>query len=281
MNMNFDVSLIITTYNEEKYLPILLDSIEKQNTSFKMEVIIVDDGSTDDTIEIANKIIEKYENSNTQPFIRCKLMHNDRPHDVQYMRNLGLKYALGKTVLFCDADIALSPNYVHQMCTPILKGNIDTTLCKTYAVLEGFYNIRPQEYSKSYDFYLRHAPRFMLRRFPVQLFPWLALWFKNMRRQKKYLSIWTTPNRAHTTGILTKTSIAKSVGGWNVPIGHGDDVRYSYDIFGASSSVLFDTKSVLYISRRRVFPQNLTWLLPSKLREFVNRHKNDYSDSIR
>ena len=53
--MNYDVSLIITTYNEEKYLPILLDSINNQKTDFKMEIIIIDDSSTDGTLNIISQ----------------------------------------------------------------------------------------------------------------------------------------------------------------------------------------------------------------------------------
>ena len=55
--MNYDVSLVITTYNEEKYLPILLGSINNQKTDLKMEIIIIDDSSTDETLNI----IKQYE----------------------------------------------------------------------------------------------------------------------------------------------------------------------------------------------------------------------------
>ena len=53
--MNYDVSLIITTYNEEKYLPILLDSINNQKNDLKMEIIIIDDSSTDETLNIISQ----------------------------------------------------------------------------------------------------------------------------------------------------------------------------------------------------------------------------------
>ena len=53
--MNYDVSLIITTYNEEKYLPILLDSINNQKTDLKMEIIIIDDSSADETLNIISQ----------------------------------------------------------------------------------------------------------------------------------------------------------------------------------------------------------------------------------
>ncbi len=280
MEKEFNVSLVITTYNEEKYLPILIGSIESQKTSLSMEVLIVDDGSTDKTLELVADYIAKNEKEeNPSPYIRYKLINNDNPHDVRYMRNLGLNHALGKTVIFCDADIALSANYIDGMVSPIVNGHIDIMLCKTYAILEGFYDVRPDKYSKSYDFYLKYAPKFMLKRFPVQLVPWLVVWFENMKRHKKYLSIWTTPNRAHTTGICTKTSISRKVGGWNAPIGHGDDARYSLDIFEATENILFDRKSVLYVSRRRVFPHNAAnWLVPKFLRK---KFVNDYSQSAR
>lgn len=53
--MYYDVSLIIVAYNEEKYLPILLDSIKKQKTDIKMEIILIDDASTDNTVNIAEQ----------------------------------------------------------------------------------------------------------------------------------------------------------------------------------------------------------------------------------
>ncbi len=65
--MNYDVSLIITTYNEEKYLPILLDSINNQKTDLKMEIIIIDDSSTDGTLDII-KQYDKFIGGGNSPF---------------------------------------------------------------------------------------------------------------------------------------------------------------------------------------------------------------------
>ncbi len=280
---NFDVTLVITTYNEEKYLPILIDSIEKQETNLNMEIIIVDDFSTDDTLNIANEYV-----LNSTGNKIYKIIHNDKKSDVQYMRNLGLHNACGETILFCDADIALSKNYIETMIRPIIENKVDTMLCKTYAILEAFYDIRPAKYSKSYDRFLKTAPKFMFKRFPVQLLPWLILWFKNMLKEKKLLSIWSTPNRAHTTGISTRTEISKAVGGWVVRIGDGDDAKYSFDIFSQSKRILFNRKALLYISKRRVFPLDNSWISDiffKDIKKLYNKIKqknaNDYSDSIR
>ena len=147
--MDYDVTLSITTYNEEKYLeekylPILLDSIKSQKTNLKMDILIIDDSSTDKTLEIA----KSYEG--------VRIIHNDRKSDVQYMRNTGLKEAFGKVIIFFDADVAISNNFVENMVRPIIEGKTDTTLCKTYAVLEAFYNVLPNNYSKSYVNFIRH-----------------------------------------------------------------------------------------------------------------------------
>ena len=78
-------SLIIPCLNEEKYLPLLLDSIKKQN--FKdYEIIIADAGSKDKTLEIA----KKYD---------CRIIPGGLPAKG---RNEGAKIAKGELLFFCD-----------------------------------------------------------------------------------------------------------------------------------------------------------------------------------
>ncbi|MEI0563307.1 glycosyltransferase family 2 protein [Brachyspira pulli] len=275
--MDYDVTLSITTYNEEKYLPILLDSIKAQKTNLKIDILVIDDSSTDRTLEIAKS------------YDGVRIIHNDRKSDVQYMRNTGLKEALGKVIIFFDADVAISNNFVENMVRPIINGKVDTTLCKTYAVLEAFYDVLPEKYSKSYVNFIRHCPRFMMKRFPVQFVPWIARWFNMMKDKKGFISIWNVPNRTHTTGIATRTEIARKTGGWKVRIGDGDDAQYSNDICDASSKVLWVGKCILFISRRRVFPSDNGWItdifFKSIKKWYRNKVKkkndNDYSQSIR
>lgn len=97
--MTHNVSIIIPAYNEEKYLPLLLDSISKLDwPKEKLEVIVVDNGSTDNTCGIA----ESY----------GTLLLQDRTKNVSGLRNLGAKHATGDILAFVDADCVVSGGWL-------------------------------------------------------------------------------------------------------------------------------------------------------------------------
>ena len=92
------LSIIIPTYNEEEYLPTLLESIKKQN--FKdYEIIVADANSTDRTREIA----EEY---------GCIIVDGGLP---AVGRNNGAKVANGEYLLFLDSDLKLTDEYLYDM----------------------------------------------------------------------------------------------------------------------------------------------------------------------
>lgn len=95
-----DFSIIIPTLNEEKYLPALLDDIGKQSYQ-NFEVLIVDGASKDRTPAIVQSLALTDR--------RVRLL-SSRERGVGHQRNLGAKEALGKVLLFLDADNRL-PSY--------------------------------------------------------------------------------------------------------------------------------------------------------------------------
>src|SRR3989344_202368 len=104
------VSIIIPTYNEEKTIANCLKSIKNQ-TYKPVEVIVVDDGSTDKTVEI----IKKCQMSN----VKCQILrqHHLGPGPA---RNLGAKYAEGEILVFVDADMTFDKKFVKDLIQPIL-----------------------------------------------------------------------------------------------------------------------------------------------------------------
>ncbi len=87
------VSIVIPAHNEERYIEKTLSYIKKQSYSHT-EVIIVDDGSTDKTVEVSRK----YAN---------RVIELKKRKGVSYARNAGAKIARGNLLVFLDADTIL------------------------------------------------------------------------------------------------------------------------------------------------------------------------------
>ena len=99
------VSVIIPVYNLEKYIGRCLDSLISQDFS-DYEVIIVNDGSTDNTAQICDEYAEKYN------FI--KAVHKENG-GVSSARNLGIDLAEGEYIMFVDGDDYVTSNYISTM----------------------------------------------------------------------------------------------------------------------------------------------------------------------
>lgn len=97
-----EISIIIPTLNEEKYLPNLLVSIAKQEFAGKLEVIVVDGYSKDRTIGIAKQLSD---NIKSLKIISTKA-------NISRQRNVGAKKAQYTTLIFLDADMVLSDNFL-------------------------------------------------------------------------------------------------------------------------------------------------------------------------
>ena len=95
MSKNITLTIIIPVYNVERYLGGCLDSILSVNGIEDVEIILVDDGSTDDSPGIADRYSEDYDN------VCCYHISNSGP---SISRNIGLEKASGKYVFFCDSD---------------------------------------------------------------------------------------------------------------------------------------------------------------------------------
>lgn len=113
------ISLIIPVFNVEEYLEQCLESIIEQSFS-DYEVILVDDGSTDKSMEI----IREYK----KRFNQVKVL-SQRNKGVSEARNLALKYAKGEYVLYIDSDDFLKFNMLEIMVNKANKTNADIVMC--------------------------------------------------------------------------------------------------------------------------------------------------------
>lgn len=109
------VSIIIPVYNVEKYLEECLDSAINQ-TYKNIEIIVVNDGSTDGSLSILNEYASRCSN--------LKIL-NQENKGLSGARNSGLKHAKGKYIYFLDSDDFIDLNMIEECIELAEKNNLD------------------------------------------------------------------------------------------------------------------------------------------------------------
>jgi glycosyltransferase involved in cell wall biosynthesis len=120
------ISIICTTYNQEKYIAQALDGFLLQKTSFPIEIIIHDDASTDKTSEI----IKEYESKYPNLFITIYQKENQFSNmDVNIWTDITFPLAKGKYIALCEGDdYWINPNKL-QLQFDFLEENSDYSVC--------------------------------------------------------------------------------------------------------------------------------------------------------
>lgn len=111
------ISVIVPAYNVEMYIESCLNSILNQKFS-DFEVIIVDDGSTDNTFNVCQKFKDE----------RIKIFHTEN-HGLSEARNYGIEKSSGDYLTFIDSDDYISEFYLSDLMNSIEKFNSDISMC--------------------------------------------------------------------------------------------------------------------------------------------------------
>lgn len=107
-NCDYRVSLIIPIYNKAEWLDTCFQSILNQSIDPQMvEVLMIDDGSEDNSLDIMKRYSEKYSN------FKCYTKENGGPAQA---RNFGIKHATGKYLMYLDPDDYLGENTIESVC---------------------------------------------------------------------------------------------------------------------------------------------------------------------
>lgn len=113
-----DISIIIPIYNVEKYLTVCIDSLMNQG-DLRMEIILVNDGSTDLSGEIADEYAKKEE--------RIKVIHQENG-GASAARNVGLDIATGKYIAFLDSDDWIKDESLSLLYDEAVKYHADVVM---------------------------------------------------------------------------------------------------------------------------------------------------------
>ena len=122
--MNDLITVVVPIYNVEPYLHKCVDSILNQ-TYKNIEIILVDDGSTDSCGEICDSYANKDK--------RIIVIHKENG-GLSDARNAGIEILTGKYVTFIDSDDWVEPTYVEQLYKLLAQNDADLSMCDFYCI---------------------------------------------------------------------------------------------------------------------------------------------------
>ncbi|MDU1855539.1 MAG: glycosyltransferase family 2 protein, partial [Clostridium baratii] len=156
MDNQYKVSVIIPVYNVESYLRETLDSIMSQ-TLKDVEIILVNDGSTDGSQKIIDEYSEKFKN------VVSIYQDNAGPGQA---RNRGIKAATGKYIAFVDSDDLLPEDSLEVRYNLAEENNADMVVCatcmyngeETWPVKTHFFEEGPKDIRKNFELFWMMGP---------------------------------------------------------------------------------------------------------------------------
>lgn len=119
------ISIIVPVYNAGCYLQRCIDSLLNQ-TYPNIEIILIDDGSTDNSARICDVISQKDS--------RIKIVHQEN-QGVSAARNKGLDIATGSYIGFVDADDTVQPEMYSELYKMLIENNVDLSICNQSLVI--------------------------------------------------------------------------------------------------------------------------------------------------
>lgn len=219
------ISVIVPVYNVEKYLRRCVESILKQ-TYKKIEIVLVDDGSTDQSGEICNEYVKKDR--------RIHVIHK-KNGGLSDARNAGLTVAQGEYVAFIDSDDFIHEDYVLRLYEILQEKHADIAVCH-------FEKGRKNEFTKTRS-----------RKKEVQCFcaeQMLKAW------HGKYKHIETMAwNKLYKRELFTENNIQYPVGYYN------EDVQTTHLLVDKSQCICLTDERLYYYFQRK---ESITGTLSQK-----------------
>lgn len=135
------ISIVVPVYNGEKYIERCVNSILAQ-TYLKWELILIDNGSTDNSYDVC----KKYAHIDERIFV----LHQHRNQGVSVARNLGKEKVNGEFITFIDADDCIKPDYLENLINIQKKEEADMVICGYKTFTDGGETAFLQKENKNY-----------------------------------------------------------------------------------------------------------------------------------
>ena len=206
------VSILIPLYNAEKYFDECIQSVLEQ-TYKNIEVIIVNDGSTDNSLNIANMYAKKYS------FIKVIDQENKGAASA---RNKAFPFSSGEYIQYLDADDILHPDKIAMQIRRLNEHEFDPEIVATSAWSRFFYTCSQVSFP--------HLPLYQDYSDPLMFLR--DAWQNN---QNMIVQTWLTPRKLHI-----------KAGHWDEGITTADDNLFFAKIVLKTTKILFVSESKVY-----------------------------------
>ncbi len=211
MKRNVDISIVVPTYNRSNLLPLLFQNIELQTVK-PLEIVIVDDGSDDDTSIRVKKLIDEYPQLSISAYRQAN-------KGVAAARNQGIALAKGRYIAFQDDDDCWHPQKLELQYDTVKKAGAELCFCIQVEVSN---RTNPEKYSHidSVD----------------------AL-FREITIKDILLSKW----RGGIQTLLVDTETAKQIEPFKKSLRVAEDTEWMIRLVSSGKSILLDERLVEYV----------------------------------
>lgn len=244
--MKYRISIIIPVFNIEDYIKEALESIVRQTIGFEhLEVIMVDDCSTDESGEIIDEYASKYDN-----FTAIHLPENSRYAGKP--RNIGMEIATGEYLMFLDPDDYYTDNACELLYKKIKNGNEDIVFGKFNILLENGNMINASSWYPVYS------------KVPSEI--------KNIKINNKELLYRSPPSvmtKIFKRDFIEKNNICFSEG---IP---GEDLVFAAHCFLKTDKITYIDENILIIRKRETKNKSVTFIINDK---YINGSIQAFAD---
>ena len=207
----FRVSVIVPVYNASEYLDDCIKSVINQSYGFKnIELILVNDGSKDNSLDICNRYASKYDNI---------LVINKKNSGVSDTRNIGFSSSKGEYIMFLDSDDLISKDSIKYLSKFLDENNnVDFVISR----VRMFEKINKWHYM---DYRFKDNKKFC-----------------NINEDINYCQY-------HSTGILLRRRVIKNIK-FDNKIKYAEDMKYMTEVLLKNEVFGIEKRSILYYRKR-------------------------------
>lgn len=169
------LSVIIPVYNTKTYIPVCLESMINQSYA-NLEIIVIDDGSTDDSYAMVMDYQTRYPNL-------IQVIHQEN-QGISAVRNRGMQLATGRYLTFLDSDDYVETTMYEKMMSKAIANDLDIVVCDFYEDEEASGASRIEKLPSFATTHLSKQPDLL---YNINSSPWNKLYRSEFLRQHQLL----------------------------------------------------------------------------------------------